>query len=117
MARISTSSAKAKGRKAQQTVRDKLLAAYPALEPDDIKSIAMGQSGNDIELSPAARKLIPYAFEVKARAKVALIYDALEQAQAGDKHDLTAVAVIKADRKKPVVVVDLDHFIDLITRP
>lgn len=114
MARISTQAGKAKGRRAQQLVRDKLLAAYPELEPDDIKSIGMGQQGNDIELSPAARKLIPYAFEVKARARVSLIYDALEQAEKSDKHQLTPVAVVKADRKKPVVVMDLDHFVSLI---
>ena len=116
MARISTSAAKAKGRKAQQLVRDALLAAYPDLEPDDIKSIGMGQAGNDIELSPAARKLVPYAFEVKARAKVSLIYDVLEQAKASDKNGLTPIGVIKADRKKPVVVLELDHFIDLLKK-
>ncbi len=54
-----TRNAKAKGRLGQQEVRDKLLETFPDLEPDDIKSTVMGDSGEDIQLSPAARKIIP----------------------------------------------------------
>ena len=54
-----TRNAKAKGRLGQQEVRDKLLETFPDLEPDDIKSTIMGDSGEDIQLSPAARKIIP----------------------------------------------------------
>ena len=48
-----TRNAKAKGRLGQQEVRDKLLETFPDLEPDDIKSTVMGDSGEDIQLSPA----------------------------------------------------------------
>jgi hypothetical protein len=116
MARISVQSAKAKGRKAQQLVRDAILAKYPELEPDDCKSIGMGQAGNDIELSPAARKVFPFAVEVKARAKVSLIYDAIAQAGKSDKNNLTPIAVVKADRQKALVVIDLDDFMDILGR-
>ena len=51
------SSSKAKGRLGQQEVRDKILKTFPELEPDDVRSTAMGQSGEDIQLSPRARKL------------------------------------------------------------
>ena len=62
-----TRNAKAKGRLGQQEVRDKLLETFPDLEPDDIKSTVMGDSGEDIQLSPAARKIIPLTIEVQRR--------------------------------------------------
>ncbi len=108
---IKTSSAKAKGRKLQQTVRDAILEAYPALEPDDVRSCAMGSAGEDLQLSPAASRAFPYSVECKARAGIALVYDAI--AQAKTHNDRTPIAVIKADRKRPLVVVDLDDFLRL----
>ena len=62
---MKTASKKAKGRKLQDSVRDKLLSCFTFLEQDDIKSAIMGESGEDIKLSPAARKVIPYSFECK----------------------------------------------------
>ena len=62
---MKTASKKAKGRKLQDFVRDKLRGLFNNLEEDDIKSAIMGESGEDIKLSPAARKLIPYSFECK----------------------------------------------------
>ena len=58
-------SAKAKGRRLQNFVRDALRDKYSKLEEDDIKSAIMGVGGEDIVLSPAARKVIPYSFECK----------------------------------------------------
>lgn len=111
--RISVQSAKGKGRKGQQLVRDVLLEAFPALEPDDIRSTSMGAGGADLQLSPAAKRLIPYEFEVKVRAKgFTPLYDALKQA---DGHgDLDAVAVVKQDRCQPLAVIPLDLFVKLI---
>ena len=64
--RIKVSSAKAKGRRLQNYVRDilrrifiKEWTKYPRLEPDDIKGCVMGDTGEDIQLSPAARKMYP----------------------------------------------------------
>ncbi len=111
---IKTSSAKAKGRKLQQTVRDAIIAAHPHLTLDDVRSTAMGSNGEDILLSTAAKAAFPYSVEAKARAKIALVYEALEQAQS--QNSLTPIAVIKADRKKPLVVMTLDDFIALQTR-
>ena len=53
-------SSKAKGRKLQNMMRDALRDAFPLLEEDDIKSQTMGMTGEDIVLSPAARKSIPF---------------------------------------------------------
>jgi len=42
---MKTASGKAKARKLQQMVRDKILEAFPMLEPDDCKSTSMGAGG------------------------------------------------------------------------
>lgn len=112
MGRISTSAAKAKGRKLQQAVRDAILAKYPALTHDDVRSTPMGSNGEDIQLSTAAKATFPFSVEAKARAKIALVYDALEQASS--QNDLTPLAVIKADRRKPLVVIDMEAFFKLL---
>ncbi len=52
------SSAKAKGRKFQQDIRDMMLDLAPSLEKDDIRSTSMGAGGEDLQLSPAARKIL-----------------------------------------------------------
>lgn len=75
-------SAKAKGRRLQQEVRDAVLAAFPELEPDDVRSTSMGASGADILLSPAARKRFPFYVEAKNRETLN-IWKALEQAEKG----------------------------------
>lgn len=112
---MKTSSAKAKGRKFQQFIRDKILALFPdKLEAGDVVSTSMGAGGVDIKLSPAALRLFPYAIECKKHAKIA-IYSWYDQAtsNAGTHEPLL---FIQADRRKALVVVDADHFLEL-TRP
>ena len=46
---MKTSSAKAKGRNLQKWVRDIILESFPGLEPDDVRSITMGDSGEDMQ--------------------------------------------------------------------
>ena len=76
-----TRAAKAKGRGGQQEVRDRLLETFPEFEPDDIKSTTMGDTGEDIQLSPAARKKLPITIEVKRRkSALKTVYGYLEQA-------------------------------------
>jgi hypothetical protein len=106
---VKTSSAKAKGRKLQQHVRDRLLDLHPDLTLDDIASCPMGSTGCDIILSQAAKRAIPFDIECKSRARIGLVYDALEQARRSP--DRIPMAVVKADRKRPLVVMDLDHFL------
>lgn len=105
-------SAKSKGRRGQQLVRDALLKAFTTLEPDDVKSTGMGQQGEDILLSPAARKLIPYNIECKSKAK-SQIHTYYEQAKQHGDHE--PLVVVKKDRSIPLAIVSLDHFIKLIS--
>lgn len=114
---MKTSSAKDKGRKLQQHVRDALLEAFPTLEPDDVKSTSMGAQGEDVQLSPAARKLMPIAVETKARNSIAacrFFEQAQEHARAVKGGKAQPVVVMKKDRKQPVVMVSLEFFVELL---
>ena len=104
---------KAKGRKLQNMVRDLLRGSFPSLEEDDIKSQTMGMTGEDIVLSPAARKLISYSFECKNVEKLQF-WSSVEQAEANCKNGTTPAVVIKKNRKEPMVAIPLDKFIELI---
>ena len=105
-------SAKAKGRRLQNSLRDMLQEAFPELEEDDIKSQTMGMTGEDIVLSPAARKAIPYSFECKNQERIQ-IWRALTQAQ-GNAGGRVPVVVIKRNHTDPYAILDLTSFIDLI---
>lgn len=106
-----TQVSKAKGRRLQQWTRDKILEALKAkgVLPEDVKSTPMGTQGEDVQLSPYARGLFPFSIECKSHKSMA-VYSWYEQAQANSKvHQ--PLLVIKADRKKPLVVVDAEWFI------
>ena len=92
-------------------VRDLLLETFPQLEPDDIRSTAMGQNGEDIQLSPAARKVIPYQIETKSKAK-SQIHTYYDQAREHGKHE--PLVIVKMDRHIPLAVVSLEHFLKLL---
>lgn len=64
---------KSLGRQGQKKVRDILLKHFPQLEEDDIYSRPMGSPGEDLMLSPKARKLLPFDIEVKYGKQVNLI--------------------------------------------
>ena len=107
------SSAKAKGRTFQQQLMRLLLAKFPQLEKDDITSRSMGAGGSDLLLSPAAKKLIPYDFECKSLAAFAG-YNYIQQAEANTGEGRKPLAVVKANHKKPVVIMYLDDFIEAL---
>ena len=103
-------SAKNKGRKLQQWVRDTILKKY-LLEKDDVKSTSMGAGGEDIQLSPYGRKLLPLSIECKSVAKFAG-YKYLDQATYNCPYGSEPIAIIKANYRKPVVLVDAEYFFD-----
>ncbi len=110
---MKTRSGKAKGRRLQNKIRDLLLEHFSEeLEPDDIRTAIMGETGEDIKLSPAARKLIPYSFECKNQEKLS-IWSSLEQA-AENSGDYPPVLIFKRNRSKTYVTIELEEFIKLI---
>ena len=109
----SPKSSKAKGRKLQNMIRDALRSAFPILEEDDIKSQTMGMTGEDIVLSPAARKLIPYSFECKNVERLQF-WASVEQCETNCKEELSPILVVKKNRKNPYACIPIDVFIGLI---
>jgi len=69
----------------------------------------MGAGGEDVQLSPAARKKAPFSIECKARGKFA-VYSLYDQAVDNCPKDAEPLLVVKGDRKKPLVVVDAEWF-------
>jgi len=109
---MKTSSKKGKGRRLQNFVRDRLVTSFTSLEPDDIKAAIMGENGEDIKLSPAARKIIPYSFECKNQERLN-IWSSLQQAEENceDRHP---VLVFKRNRSKTYAVIEFDKFLSFI---
>lgn len=104
-------SAKAKGRRLQQMVRDILLKAAESLEPDDIRSTSMGASGEDILLSPAARKLYPYSIECKNVERLN-IWDAIKQALENAGKYIPMV-IFKKNGERAWVAIPLEDFMEI----
>lgn len=78
---MKSSSAKAKGRRLQDSVCKQLLEHYDGrLEEGDIRPAIMGESGEDIKQSPLARKVLPFSIECKNQEKLS-IWSALKQAE------------------------------------
>jgi hypothetical protein len=106
-------SAKAKGRKLQQWVRDQILQRFPTLTTDDVRSTSMGAGGEDVQLSTQARSLVTYTIECKNRKAIA-VYKDYEQAKT---HGLIEpLVILKQNLSKPLALVDAEHFLDLVQR-
>jgi hypothetical protein len=71
----------------------------------------MGATGEDVQLSPAARKLLPYQIECKNKA-TSQIHTYYEQACNHGKHE--PLVIVKKDRDVVLAIVSLDHFLDLL---
>jgi len=105
-------SAKNKGKRLQNRIRDLILEKFDSLEPDDVRSITMGDSGEDILLSPAARRLFPYSVECKNQEKLN-IWSSLEQAEENSgKH--TPLVIFKRNRSKTYAVLEFDKLLELL---
>jgi hypothetical protein len=97
----------------QQKVRDMILKRHPSLEPDDVRSTGMGQSGEDVQLSPTARKLFPLSIECKSYASMAF-YKWYDQAVINTPKDCEPILVAKANHRDPVVIVNAEYFFEHI---
>ena len=105
-----TSSAKAKGRKLQQWMRDLLIEKLD-VHPEDIESRSMGAGGEDLIMARSARKKFPYSIECKNQEKVN-IWDAYKQAEENSKN-YEPIVILKRNNTKPLVLIDADYFVNL----
>jgi len=107
---MKTQSAKAKGRKLQQWMRDLLIEKLD-VHPEDIESRSMGAGGEDLIMARSARKKFPYSIECKNQEKVN-IWEAYEQAEENSKN-YEPIVVLKRNNTKPLVLIDADYFVNL----
>ena len=107
---MKTQSAKAKGRRLQQWIRDQLIEELD-VHPEDIESRSMGAGGEDLIMARAARTKFPYSIECKNQEKVN-IWESYKQAETNSK-DYEPILVIKRNNHKPLVLVDADYFVNL----
>lgn len=108
---MKTSSAKAKGRRHQQDVCDKLIKTGHGLEPDDIRSASMGAPGEDVLFSPAARRQFPFSIECKNVEKLS-IWAAIDQARQNAAGYIPAVVFTK-NREQPQIALPFDRFLEI----
>ena len=102
-------SCKAKGRRHQQAVCEALVSVRSDLEKDDVRSTAMGQTGEDILFSPLARRIYPYSIECKNVEKLN-IWEAIRQAEANAGKYTPAVAFSK-NNEKIWIAIPLEDFL------
>ena len=107
---MKTQSAKAKGRRLQQWVRD-LLIEELRVHPEDVESRSMGAGGEDLIMARAAREKFPYSIECKNQEKVN-IWESYSQAVENSK-DYEPIVVVKRNNHKPLVLVDAEYFVGL----
>ena len=107
---MKTSSAKQKGRKLQQWMRD-LLIEKLGVHPEDIESRSMGSQGEDLIMARAAREKFPLSIECKNQESVN-VWKSYEQA-AENSGEYEPVVVIKRNQSKPLVVIDAEYFVSM----
>lgn len=112
---ISTASAKAKGRRLQQWVRDKIIKVSPHLSLDDVRSTSMGAGGEDVQLSPLARESFPFSVECKSLKSMAL-YKWVDQAVENCPEGVEPLVIAKANGRQPVAIVDAEWFFKKLTK-
>ena len=110
---MKTQSAKAKGRKLQQWMRN-LLIEKLEVHPEDIESRSMGAGGEDLIMARAAREKFPMSIECKNQEKVN-VWEAYKQAE-DNSGKYEPVVVTKRNKVKPLVVVDAEYFVSLFDK-
>lgn len=106
-------SGKAKGRRLQDKVVERIRALY-GCHPDDCRPAIMGESGTDVKLSPAMQERFPYAIECKNTERIA-IWQALEQCESNAKRTgLRPLLVFSRNRSPVYAVIQWDEFMALV---
>ena len=106
-------SRKAKGRRLQQAVRQDLVDRL-GIDPGDVQSTAMGQSGCDLYLSPAARERFPFGVECKAQEAIALPAWWRQCTANAEAEGLAPLLVLKQSRREPLAVLRWSDLLALL---
>ncbi len=105
-------SGKNKGKKLQKEVQAFLLEKYKpyGLVEGDIENTIMGESGIDIKLSPAAKRLIPYNIECKNQEGFNR-NSAIDQAEANTEKERIPLVIFRKNRFKPYAILREEHWL------
>src|SRR5579859_2871956 len=107
---MKTQSAKAKGRRLQKLVVQKILEKFSTLGDRDVQSRAMGSQGTDVVLSEAAFKLFPFNIECKNKETNKSLLNDFEQAKANSKSGIPLL-ILSANASEVLVIMRLDDFL------
>ena len=107
-------SRKQKGKAFQNRVRQDLID-HLGVPEGDVLSTAMGQSGCDLYLSPAARERFPFGVECKAQEAIALPAWWRQCTRNAEKEGLTPLLLIKRNREEPLAVLRWSDLLLLLT--
>jgi hypothetical protein len=116
---MKTSSAKGKGRRLQQIVRDGLRAIGKSrgLVDEDIESTSMGVSGVDIRMSPAAKKVLGnLAVEAKNWENINVTGIFWQHAKKYMNEGQLPLLVTKKNHTEPLVTLRLADFLAIFER-
>lgn len=105
-------SCKAKGRRLQDWIKDKLIDLI-GISPDLIKCAIMGENGQDVRLFGDARQQFPYSIEAKNTERLNL-WAAYDQAAANAAGDQEPLVICKRNRSRPLAIMDAEHFMRLV---
>ena len=108
-------SRKAKGRRLQQAVRQDLVDRL-GIDPGDILSTGMGQSGCDLYLSPAARTIFPFGVECKAQEAIALPAWWRQCTRNAEAEGLAPLLILKQSRREPLAVLRWTDLLALLSK-
>lgn len=104
------SSRKAKGRRCATEAKEVILKHLRTLEEGDVIVTSSGETGEDLKLSPLARKKFPFQVEAKNVEKIN-IWQALEQAK--EHGPYIPLVVFKRNREDLKVCLDFDKFMNI----
>ena len=91
-----------------------ILNVYKSLEPDDVKSTSMGASGEDVQLSPYARKLFSYSAECKNQER--LNFWGCWDQTVSNAGDYEPAMFVKKNRREVLVAIRAEHFFKLMEK-
>mgnify|MGYP003666307473 FL=1 len=101
-----------KGNRLQQTVVNAILYCFPSLNKEDAISTPPSVNGADVILSDKAKELFSYKVECKNHNRIKALYEHMNQAETHEGAEEPLV-VFKSDKKPPLAVVHLNHFVEL----
>jgi hypothetical protein len=115
---MKTSSCKAKGRRLQDHIRDSLrkIAVELGLDPNDIKSVIMGCSGQDILFSPAAEKVFSLDVEAKNVEGLSVVSVFWKHFEKYAARKTLKILVHKKNYQEPLITLRFEDFLPIFRK-